>query len=86
MAEKIRHGFGSIWAVAIDLKKMFILLSAEVAGDIVHCMGLAWRNVQEIVNVVSNCVGFWRLPLNLLSHTFHRSKGLPKGKAWHHQS
>ena len=81
VCEKAQAKAHPVWAVAIDVSKMFNMLSAEVSLEAARFMGLADENRRQIGDVLKGCRGIWRMPNNTASPPFIRSRGLPQGLA-----
>ena len=68
-----------VWALSVDLQKMFNLLSESAATDAAMYMGLDTCVAQQVKAMIRGCKGVWRLPHNMTGLVFRRSKGLPQG-------
>ena len=80
-AECVLSGVGEVWAVSIDMTKMFNMLSMTIALKAAHFMGLDQGCCEQLRKITACCKGAWRMPGNVAVPSFRRGKGLPQGMA-----
>ena len=81
-AECVLSRITEVWAISIDITKMFNMHSLNTALRVAHCMGLDEECCQQLRGITGYCnKGAWRMPGNVAVPHFRRTKGLPQRMA-----
>ena len=77
--EAVLHRRATVFAVSIDLTKLFNTLDADVCARLAHYMGLDEKTIELMSFPLQNAKGVWRLPWGAISPHFLKERGLGQG-------